>query len=338
MSLKAIAVGLAALAWAVPASAQERGSIEFGGFGAASTFDKSSYGFANAFGGGLRAGLFFDPNWSAEGEYSRIHAGIANDAAASVSTFSARALFVPGTWGNLQFIVGAGGGLSSPYSVLNAYTVDALAGVKYALTDNAAVRLDVLGSWLPTQGMRPYQTFRAGLVVYRHPNVSRTIELPGRTVVVEAPPVRDDAANAELTRRLRERDAELARLRDSLSRVAATRSALVMEDKIHFAFDRFDLNDDARAVLDNRVSAYKANPTLNVTIVGYTDQYGSESYNLALGERRAQAAKAYLIAHGVPAEKISISSRGEAELITREPGKAAQAPNRRDEIRITVTP
>ena len=69
------------------------------------------------------------------------------------------------------------------------YTVDALAGVKYALTENAAVRVDLLGSWLPQAAMKPYQTLRAGFVLYRHPNVSRTIELPGRVVMVDAPPV-----------------------------------------------------------------------------------------------------------------------------------------------------
>ena len=73
MSIRALTVGLAALVWAVPAAAQQRGTMEFGAFGSAATFDKALT-LDKAYGGGGRIGMFLDPRVSIEFEDAEMRA------------------------------------------------------------------------------------------------------------------------------------------------------------------------------------------------------------------------------------------------------------------------
>ena len=73
MSRKAIAIGTAALVWAVPAAAQQRGTVEFGAFGSAGSFDNSMR-ISTGFGGGGRVGIFLDPRVSVEFDMSEMSA------------------------------------------------------------------------------------------------------------------------------------------------------------------------------------------------------------------------------------------------------------------------
>jgi peptidoglycan-associated lipoprotein len=98
---------------------------------------------------------------------------------------------------------------------------------------------------------------------------------------------------------------------------------------INFEFDRDSLTDEAKATLDELAQALKANPQFAVTIEGHADERGTVEYNLALGEQRAQAAKAYLVALGVDASRVDTISYGEQRPV--DPGKdeLAWAINRR---------
>jgi len=98
---------------------------------------------------------------------------------------------------------------------------------------------------------------------------------------------------------------------------------------VNFEFDRYSLTDEAKATLDELAQALKANPQFVVTIEGHADERGTVEYNLALGEQRAQAAKAYLVALGVDASRVDTISYGEQQPVDAGHDELAWAINRR---------
>jgi OOP family OmpA-OmpF porin len=115
-----------------------------------------------------------------------------------------------------------------------------------------------------------------------------------------------------------------------------TRDVLVGDQQ--FAFDDDALTDAAKARLDTMGRIHQQILLEKVVIRGHTDRLGDENYNRALGLRRGEAVKAYLVSLGIPAEAITIESLGSSEplvLCTRETGEALKGclePNRRTEI------
>ncbi len=103
---------------------------------------------------------------------------------------------------------------------------------------------------------------------------------------------------------------------------------------IHFDFDKSELKPKAREILKKKAEWLLKHPEFNVRIEGYCDERGTEEYNLALGQRRADAAKKYLIELGVPADRISTISYGEENPIDPRHCEAAWAKNRRDEFKL----
>jgi peptidoglycan-associated lipoprotein len=101
-------------------------------------------------------------------------------------------------------------------------------------------------------------------------------------------------------------------------------------DRIFFDFDKSDLKPDARAQVDKWAAWLKKYPQNVVTIEGHCDERGTREYNLALGERRAAAAKKYLTALGVDAKRISTISYGKERPAVVGSNDAAWAQNRRD--------
>ena len=98
---------------------------------------------------------------------------------------------------------------------------------------------------------------------------------------------------------------------------------------IYFAFDRYDLSDEARKTLTENAKIVLAQPNLVIQIEGHCDERGSNEYNLALGERRSASAKLYLIRLGVKGDRLSTISYGEE--MPADPGhtEEAWAKNRR---------
>ncbi len=80
---------------------------------------------------------------------------------------------------------------------------------------------------------------------------------------------------------------------------------------IHFAFDKYDLDDNSRAILQKNVAYLKSYSKIKIEIQGHCDERGSNSYNLSLGERRAQSTKAYLVSLGIDENRIRTISYGE---------------------------
>ena len=98
---------------------------------------------------------------------------------------------------------------------------------------------------------------------------------------------------------------------------------------VYFAFDSSSLNAEAVAALDSQAAWLKKNPKVNAVVNGYCDKRGTAEYNLALGERRANAVKNYLVSQGVEADRISVISYGKERPAVLGNNEAAWAQNRR---------
>jgi peptidoglycan-associated lipoprotein len=110
------------------------------------------------------------------------------------------------------------------------------------------------------------------------------------------------------------------------------RRAAVSPASVYFEFDSSDLSADGRSTLQSLSGALKERADLQVRIEGNCDERGSSEYNLALGQRRADAAKRYLVNLGVDASRVTAISNGEEK--PRAPGhdEAAWRENRRDDL------
>jgi peptidoglycan-associated lipoprotein len=104
---------------------------------------------------------------------------------------------------------------------------------------------------------------------------------------------------------------------------------------IHFALDRSDLTAEATQLLDEKLVILRANPRLEIQIEGHCDERGPDEYNLALGNRRAAAAKRYLVEHGIADARVAIISYGEERPADPGHSEEAWARNRRAEFGVT---
>jgi len=100
-------------------------------------------------------------------------------------------------------------------------------------------------------------------------------------------------------------------------------------DRIFYGFDKTDLSAEARATLDRQAAWLKQYPSVKVTLEGHCDERGTREYNLALGERRAAAAKNYIVAAGIAADRVKTVSYGKERPAVLGSNEAAWAQNRR---------
>ena len=100
-------------------------------------------------------------------------------------------------------------------------------------------------------------------------------------------------------------------------------------DTVNFETDRSFLDEDSRATLAAQASWLLANPNVRASIEGHADERGTREYNLALGERRANAARDFLIAQGVPASRLLVTSWGKERPVALGSDEEAWARNRR---------
>jgi peptidoglycan-associated lipoprotein len=115
--------------------------------------------------------------------------------------------------------------------------------------------------------------------------------------------------------------------------VPGTPSALRL-DPIYFDFDKAIIHDEDQAILDGIGRHLIASPERAVLISGHCDERGTVEYNIALGDRRANAAREYLVRLGVAPERIRTISYGEAQPADPGHDEAAWARNRRDEFAV----
>ena len=178
---------------------------------------------------------------------------------------------------------------------------------------------------------------------------------PKKTVLKEEPSVkkaeepvaeREKAAKAEEERAAREK--ELARIREEEAKRAKEKefekslvakkepgiTGEVFESKmlkdIHFDFDKYDIRPGDAEVLKENASLLMKNPGVKIQIEGHCDERGTVEYNLALGERRANSARRYLISLGLTGDRISTISYGKEKPLDPGHNEEAWAKNRRD--------
>jgi peptidoglycan-associated lipoprotein len=163
--------------------------------------------------------------------------------------------------------------------------------------------------------------------------------------VVDSAGIRDSIARAEAARRAEEeRLRREAEERERLAREAAEREAREAAERvrgmlsavINFDYDKSNIRPGDAAVLDQKIAILQANPALQISITGHCDERGSDEYNLALGNRRALAAREYMVNRGISADRISTASRGEEQPVDPASNEDAWARNRRDEFAITA--
>jgi peptidoglycan-associated lipoprotein len=159
---------------------------------------------------------------------------------------------------------------------------------------------------------------------------------PAVDTAAENQRIRDsiDAANraaqeeADRLRRQREADS-LAAISRGSEEVRNTLAAV-----IHFDLDKSNIRSDDMGVLDQKVAILQANSDLRIRVGGHCDERGSDEYNLALGNRRAQSAKQYLVSHGIDASRIETQSWGEERPAVDGHDEGAWSQNRRDEFEV----
>ena len=140
----------------------------------------------------------------------------------------------------------------------------------------------------------------------------------------------EEAARAEAARLAAERAAEAERQRA----IAAARATL--EEMVFFDYDMAEIRDDAVAVLREKVNILRASPQVRLRIEGYCDERGSTAYNLALGNRRAEAIRQFLTGFELSESRFEIVSVGEGRPLVQGSNEDAWARNRRVEFVITA--
>ena len=177
---------------------------------------------------------------------------------------------------------------------------------------------------------------------------------PKKTVVKEEPSMRQEeaakaeaerAAKAEAERAAREREQREAeaKAREEAAKKELEKSltakkeagieGVVFESSllkdVYFDYDKYDTRPGDVAILKENAAMLKKYPTVKIQIEGHCDERGTNEYNLALGERRANSTKNYLISLGIPSDRISTISYGEEKPLDPGHREEAWAKNRR---------
>jgi peptidoglycan-associated lipoprotein len=104
---------------------------------------------------------------------------------------------------------------------------------------------------------------------------------------------------------------------------------------IHFDYDQASLTDEAKGTLEKHALWLQGHRDTRVNVEGHCDERGTVEYNLALGDKRAQAAREYLVSLGVAADRLSAVSFGKEKPLDQGHSEAAWAKNRRDHFRVS---
>ena len=317
MSRKAIAIGTAALVWAVPAAAQQRGTVEFGAFGSAGSFDNSMR-ISTGFGGGGRVGIFLDPRVSVEFDMSEMSASntFGTDRI-NVGILSGRMVWAPIRAHALSILLGAGAGTSTETNFVHSYGVNALVGARVALTDNIALRVDGIGDWLANNNWVSYQRLLIGLSFFRSPDANV------RNVLVEGTPrVRVDTLRTTTMTRGRV---------DTVRMYDPSPDQLVL--RVQFATDSTALLEKSLPVLDTIAQAIIATPGSRWEVQGHTDSIGTAAANRILGQGRAQSVVDYLVSKGVSRSIMTATGFGPDNPVFSNGTVYGRAQNRRVQLR-----
>ena len=104
---------------------------------------------------------------------------------------------------------------------------------------------------------------------------------------------------------------------------------MFLRDYVHFAFDKYNLDNEAQSVLRSKARFLQDNPDIYITVEGHCDDRGTNEYNLALGDRRAESTRSFLLDMGVESYRMSTVSYGEERPLCDERNEECWSTNRR---------
>ncbi len=133
--------------------------------------------------------------------------------------------------------------------------------------------------------------------------------------------------------RLEEEEAARMAAQEAARMTEEAKMQFVNED-VYFNFDDASLSADARMVLKNKVAWLRENPNASVLVEGHCDERGTAEYNIALGQRRAESVKTFMVNAGIGASRINTISYGEERPVDVAGNEAAWAKNRRAHFKI----
>ena len=105
--------------------------------------------------------------------------------------------------------------------------------------------------------------------------------------------------------------------------------AVDVPDRVFFAYDSYALTSSAQSTLSKQAKWLKANPSITISVQGHADERGTREYNLALGDRRANSAKDYLMSQGISSNRVTTISYGKEKPVKSGSNNTAWAQNRR---------
>lgn len=153
----------------------------------------------------------------------------------------------------------------------------------------------------------------------------------------------EDEARRRAEEEARRRAEEEARLKAEEERRAreaaaaeAARALEIVQALVYFEFDQSTIRADAEETLRSKVGVLRANPDVTLKVEGHADERGSDEYNVALGLRRANAVKTFLVGYGLDPNRFETASQGEERPLDSASDEAAWARNRRAEFQVTA--
>ncbi|UCF92936.1 MAG: peptidoglycan-associated lipoprotein Pal [Desulfobacterales bacterium] len=155
------------------------------------------------------------------------------------------------------------------------------------------------------------------------PGLMFTVSCQKKTVAIAKEPVMEEAPPEEPMEEEKEAVIEEEPVPDKMAE-------LFVQEDIHFEFDKSTLTPTAQDILSRKGEWLRENPDVSFTIEGHCDERGTNEYNLALGDRRAESAKAFLVDLGIDASRITTISYGEERPVDPGHNEEAWAQNRRD--------
>ena len=353
-----VAPALAALALASSALAQRAGNVEVGGFGQYSFMD-TKWALKDGFGVGGRLGVQLSPRWELEADLANSSLKVKPPRVGSGSiqymTYAGRLVYGVPVAGN-AFLLELGAGAARVADSTD-FAVSPGLGFRWNLTNVVSLRFDGLVDYATSSPQTSNVELRGGLS-FRFGNQEPP---PPPPPVINQDSIdqarrRDSIARADAAAREQARQDSIAAARarqDSIAAVARARQDSIaaaeraraevtarlsaeLETKIYFALNRSALRDDAKATLDAKLPIMLANPDLRIRIEGNADERGAAAYNQALGMRRAEQARRYLVGKGIDAARIDIVSNGEERPVCTEHDESCWSQNRRNEFVIVA--
>ncbi|HUX34529.1 MAG TPA: peptidoglycan-associated lipoprotein Pal [Gemmatimonadaceae bacterium] len=357
---------LVALVLASPAMAQKQGTVEIGGFGQFTHMD-TPWALKNGFGIGARLGVFVTPRWELEADFATSNLTVQppriGTGTKQYQTYAGRVTYnLP--WAGNDVLVGVGFGGETVDGGRDFSLTPGL-GYRWNLNNTVSLRFDGLVEYVENPADRRFDfpkqagtnsnaarssnvELRAGLSFLLgndHEAAPAAAPVAAPVVInqdsIDAARRRDsiDAANAARERARQDSINAAMRARqdsiDAANRARTAESAALraaLETKIYFDYDKSDLRDDAKQQLDAKLPIMLANPNVRIRVEGNADERGSDEYNQALGMRRAEQARRYLVSKGVDAGRIDIVSNGEEKPVCTDHDESCWSQNRRDEF------